>query len=137
LQKLEGFARDGGLLIATRRTPSLAPGLMDGKTQTGRVREMSRRVFEGASAPARFVKDEDTELGRLLSRLVAPDVSLSPAAGDVGFVHRRSAFAEVYFLANTGNKARNVQATFRLEGLTPEWWDPFTGKVYAARVLGR
>src|SRR5438046_2985826 len=58
LQKLEDFVREGGILIATRRTPSLAPGLMDGETQTDRVREMSRRLFEGASAPAHFVKNE-------------------------------------------------------------------------------
>ena len=135
LGKLEGFARYGGILIATRRTPSLAPGLMDGETQTDRVREMSRRLFEGASAPAHLVKDEDLELRRVLSSLVAPDVSLSPAAGDIGFVHRRSAFAEVYFLANTSNEARSIYATFRLEGMTPEWWDPFTGKVYPASVL--
>src|SRR5207249_2223515 len=83
-------------------------------------------------APAHLVKDEDRELGKLLSSLVAPDVSLSAAAGDIGFVHRRSAFSEVYFVANTSNEARSIHATFRLEGMTPEWWDPFTGKVYPA-----
>ncbi|PYV21682.1 MAG: hypothetical protein DMG27_20125, partial [Acidobacteria bacterium] len=135
LQKLEAFVREGGILIATRRTPSLAPGLMDGETQTDRVREISRRLFEGASVPARFVKDEDRELGQLLPSLIVPDVTLSPPAGDIGFVHRRSTFAEVYFLANTSNEARSIHATFRLEGMTPEWWDPFTGKVYPASVL--
>jgi hypothetical protein len=137
LQKLEGFARQGGILISTRRTPSLAPGLMGQGTETGRVRELSQRLFEGSNAPGYFAKDDNLELGQLLRRLAAPDVTLLPAAAEVGFVHRRSAFADVYFLANSGNQARSVQATFRVEKMAAEWWDPFTGKVYPASVLAR
>jgi hypothetical protein len=137
LQKLEDFARHGGILVATGRTPSLAPGLAEGETQTSQIREMSRRLFEGASSPAPLVKDEDTGLGKMLSSLVTPDVLLSPPAPEIGFVHRRTEFADFYFLASTGNQARSMQATFRVAGMQPEWWDPFTGKVVAAEVLAR
>src|SRR5579859_397900 len=137
LQKLQGFVRHGGILVATGRTPSLAPGLADSAAQTGQIRGISRRLFEGASAPAHFVKDEDAEPGKTLSSLFIPDVSLSSAAPEIGFVHRRTEFADVYFLANTGNEARSTQATFRVSGMSPEWWDPFTGKIRSAEVLAR
>lgn len=137
LRKLDDFVRHGGFLVATRRTPSLAPGLAGAETQTSQIREMARRLFEGPSAPAHFVKDEDAEPGKTLSSLLPPDVSLSPATPEVGFVHRRTDFADVYFLANTGNEARSTKATFRVPGMQPEWWDPFTGKVRPALVLAR
>jgi len=49
LQKLDEFVRKGGILVATRRTPSLAPGLTDAESQTAKIREWSRAMFE---APA-------------------------------------------------------------------------------------
>jgi alpha-L-rhamnosidase len=134
LAKLADFAHQGGILVATHRAPSLAPGLMDAAAQTTAIRETSARLFDGPSAPAHFVK-EDGALGATLADLYSPDVVLSPPAPDVGFVHRRCEFAEIYFLANTGNLAHMVQATFRVAGMQPEWWDPFSGKARPAQVL--
>ncbi|HEV2349561.1 MAG TPA: glycosyl hydrolase [Terriglobia bacterium] len=137
LRKLEHFARQGGILVATRRTPSRAPGLMDADDQTREIRQTVARLFDGPSAPAHFVQDEGGELGKTLADLYQPDVVMSPSAPEIGFVHRRCEFAEIYFLANTGNQARSVQATFRVDGMRPEWWDPFSGKVKPAQELAR
>ncbi len=49
--------------------------------------------------------------GRSSSRLsaaVPPDVTFDPAAPEIGFVHRRLADADVYFVANTSNTSRSV-----------------------------
>ena len=137
LRKLEDFARQGGILVATRRTPSLAPGLAEGEAQTSQIREMSQRLFEGPSVPAHFVEDEDSKLDKMLSSLIPPDISLSPSVPEIGFVHRKTGFGEVYFLANTGNQTRSTQATFRVAEMQAEWWDPFTGNIAAAEVLAR
>jgi alpha-L-rhamnosidase len=137
LRKLDDFARQGGILVATRRTPSLAPGLMDAEAQTIAIRQTSERLFDGPSAPAHFVKDEDADLAKVLAGLDPPDVALSPSTPVIGFVHRHCEFAEMYFLANTGNQRHHVQATFRVGGMQPEWWDPFTGMVKPAEMLAR
>ncbi len=110
LQKLSEFAKAGGTLIATRRIPAQAP-----------VRS--------------FVAESG--LPEALARALAPDVTLSPAAPEVGFVHRSADAGEIYFLANTGNTPRSVKATFRVTGLDPQWWDAFTGRVEAAAVVER
>jgi len=47
----------------------------------------------------------------------------------VGFVHRTLPFAEVYFLANTTNQPVQGAAAFRVVGMEPSQWDPFTGKL--------
>jgi hypothetical protein len=53
---------------------------------------------------------------------------------DIGFVHRSTAFAEIYFLANTSSERREAKATFHVTGKHPEWWNPFTGNAAPATV---
>jgi len=78
----------------------------------------------GTLVPAR--REED--LGRRLAAAVPPDVMLAPATPEIGFVHRRLPDADVYFLANTSNVARDVTARFRSRRAHAELWDPFTGR---------
>ena len=130
LEKLEEFARGGGVLIATRRTPSEAPGFQSSDHQ--KVADVSRRVFEGANAPGRFVADEKSQLTAALNAGLSPDLLLSQAVPQIGFIHRRTADAEIYFVANTDNVRHKAVATFRVAGKIPEWWDPMTGRVSPA-----
>jgi hypothetical protein len=137
LRKLEDFVRGGGVLIATRRLPALAPGLQATSAEQNEVRDIVRRLFEAQTTAARSVKEEHQLLGETLTSLLPPDVSLSPAVPEIGFIHRRSGDAEIYFVANSSNVRRNVEVTFRVAGLQPEWWDPLSGRVSAADVSGR
>jgi hypothetical protein len=138
LKKLEEFARGGGVVIATRRIPKVAPGFTATESERSQIREISRRLFEGPSAPAHFIEDENRQLGTKLAGLLKPDVSLSPAAPEIGFIHRSAEQAEIYFLANSSNMRHNAKATFRLRGenqmTRPEWWNPLTGEVSPAHV---
>ena len=136
LRKLEGFVRSGGVLVATRRIPQITPGFQATEAEQREVQEISRRLFEGKGAPAHFVKDEG-QLGSTLNALFRSDVALSPSVPEIGFVHRKTADAEIYFLANTSNERKSVGARFRIEGLQPEWWNPMTGQVSAADIQSR
>jgi hypothetical protein len=133
LRKLEEFVKGGGVLIATRRLPAMAPGLLATESEQEQVREIVRRLFDGPSAPAHFVKDENAQLGTTLAGLLQPDVLLSPAVPEIGFVHRRTSDAEIYFVANTSNVHQKVNATFRVENTHAESWDPMTGSISAAQ----
>jgi hypothetical protein len=74
----------------------------------------------------------NNELSKLKSAL-APDVAMDmTAAPEIGVVHRKLPFAEIYFLANTANHPVHANATFRVTGLEPAWWDPYTGKISGA-----
>jgi hypothetical protein len=128
LPKLDEFVRKGGILVATRRTPSLAPGLTDAENQTARIREWSRAMFEAPGGRGHVVTDE-TKLGVELHAALAADIATAP---EIGFVHRKLAFGDIYFLANTSNHPVHSPATFRVTGLEAAWYDPFTGKVTGA-----
>ena len=43
------------------------------------------------------------------------------------FVHRKLDDGDLYFVDNRNDRAENVDATFRVEGKTPELWDAATG----------
>jgi len=131
LKELEQFARGGGILIATGRLPDRAPGYLSTDADTASVREIVKHLFKGPDAPGIFLENE-TQLGVVLAKRLAPDVVISPASPEIGFVHRHTDGGEIYFLANTGNQPRRVQARFRATGLRPEIWDPMTGGVRPA-----
>jgi alpha-L-rhamnosidase len=136
LRKLDEFARGGGIVIATRRLPARAPGLKASDEDQEAVKDLTRRLFERADAPGVFVPSEG-QIGEVLSRRLRPDVAFASPAPDIGFVHRHTAEEDVYFLANTSNVRQRMQATFRVTGSQPEWWNPLTGGVEAAEVIER
>ena len=138
LRKLEEFVRGGGILVATRRLPSLVPGWKASAAEQQELRDSIKRLFETPNAPAIFVKDENAQLTPALGARLQPDVAIAPASAEFGFVHRSTEDAEIYFVANTSNVRQKITATFRVaDGMQPEIWDPFTGRTspQSGRVL--
>ena len=135
MKTLEKFAEAGGIVIATRRLPDLAPGYITPDADTKAVRDIVQRLFKDANAPGIFVED-DSQIGAALAKRLAPDVAISPAAPEIGEVHRHTAAGEIYFIANTSNKPRSVDAAFRVEGMQPEIWNPMNGEVSPAAASG-
>jgi hypothetical protein len=133
-RRFEEFVRGGGTLIATGQAPSKAPGLKAAESDHGFIKETSQRLFTAANAPARVVQDVAASFLDTIRKVSTPDVTLSAGAREIGFVHRKTSDADIYFLANTSNAKQTVQATFRIEGMKAELWDPFTGTVAAASI---
>jgi len=133
MRKLEEFARAGGIVIATRRLPAIVPGFKATKAEQSELNEIVKRLFEGASAKGYFVEDEKQPLVQKLKSLLQPDMSLEASAPEIGFVHRRTNDAEIYFIANTSNAPQRSRATFRASSL-PQWWDPLSGSLSSTKV---
>jgi hypothetical protein len=127
-EKILDFARQGGIVIATLRLPATAPGLMRAKEDSARLRELSQTIFHGEIASAHFVGDE-TGLGTELEKSLRPDMMLSPRTPEIGFIHRKLAEGDLYFIANTSNLSKHVQARFRDAVGRAEAWDAFSGEV--------
>jgi hypothetical protein len=131
-RKFEQFVSEGGILVATRRTPSQQPGFRSSKTDHDQIVEISKRLFEGTTKTAQLVTDEST-LRAVLNRLLPPDVGLSEPNSDIGFIHRKTEDADIYFIANASNTTQRVNATFRVDKTIAESWDPFDGSTSLAR----
>ncbi|MGO9617232.1 MAG: glycosyl hydrolase [Bryobacteraceae bacterium] len=142
LIKIAEYAHKGGIVIATGRFPSLAPGFLEAKTDTPQIREIANALFEAPDARGHLVKD-DAKLAETLHELLKPDVTAPP---EIGFVHRRipspghgfnvSYSADVYFLVNTANHRAHGPTWFR-GGPACDSWDPFTGKMTLVAQVSR
>ncbi len=125
-RQIETYARNGGMVIATRNLPSRAPGLQEAETDTPQEREISEELFHATPGKGLFVSDEK-QLRNTLAHSLKPDFTTSPHAPEIGFVHRKLPFADLYFLANTSNHPISTNATFRASQPHAEWWDPSSG----------
>jgi hypothetical protein len=134
LRKLEEYARAGGVVIATRRLPAVAPGFRDTESEGQQIREISQRLFEGPKAPGHFVDDESGQLRAKLIALVTPDMGLWPRVPDIGFLHRHAEEAEIYFVANTSNMPQRTRAMFHTDYRFAQWWNPMDGSIAPAEV---
>jgi hypothetical protein len=128
-RKLEEFVRGGGVLVATRRAPSAVPGFLATQSDNETIVEISKSLFEGTSAKARLVADEKAELGTTLNRMFLPDVHIRPMSKDIGFIHRKTSDADIYFVVNTSNSKQDLSFSFRGRGPNAELWNPFDGSV--------
>jgi hypothetical protein len=127
LKRIESYVRAGGIVVATRRLPAIAPGVKVTDAERDEFARIVRDLFGGVNPKVQFV-EKDEEIGATLRSLTQPDVSISPSAKDFGFVHRRTEDADIYFVANTSNQKRSVQITFRSASSSKaETWDAING----------
>jgi len=136
LKLLDVFARGGGVLLAVGRMPERAPGFLATPADHQAVHALSSALFEVAQAPAHFVRDAG-DLAATISRLAVADVGLTPATPDIGVVHRRAGDMDIYFVANTSNMPRDVEARCRTKNNGAEWWDHVHGTTRGLTVALR
>jgi hypothetical protein len=126
MRTLEAFAAQGVRVVAVRRTPGRAPGHLATDADDAAVRAGSDRLFRGAAGAGAFATS-DADVAPALKTAVAPDMAVTAGANVLGVVHRRTADADVYFVANTSNQPVAASATFRVAAGRAEQWNPLTG----------
>ncbi len=130
--KILEFARRGGIVVATRRLPDTAPGFLHAAEVTAQVRTISQELFHGQVATGHFISNE-RELGAALAGWLHPDFLVTPRSSEIGFIHRRLATGDLYFVANTSNHRQSFHASFRSARANTEVWDAFSGESYGIR----
>jgi len=134
LNRVREYVTHGGVVIATKRLPSLAPGFKENETETPQIKKLTEELFGGSQKKTKFVEDESA-LGAAMTSLVTPDFSTGIASVPVmGFIHRKLDDSDVYFLVNTSNRPVKTTANVRMSGLGAEWWDPFLGTSHPAAI---
>lgn len=113
LRKIAALVDAGAVVVGDR--PAMTPSLAD---DAGEFDRLVEQVWGRGKA------SEGEALDTAMHRLgIAPDCTFG---GDVDpelrYVHRRLAQGDVYFITNGTERARAIDASFRVSGLAPEIW---------------
>ena len=126
LEKVQELVNGGAKVIGTkpRQSPSLTNYPNCDKQVSSYVEELWGRGL---------IKDRTIE--EALSN-TTPDFKVeSSDATDISFIHRKTAEADSYFIANARKEARELRTRFRVTGKQPEFWNAETGTITDAVVF--
>ncbi|MBY0239806.1 MAG: glycoside hydrolase [Burkholderiaceae bacterium] len=133
LARIDAYAQRGGQVIAVGALPSAAPGFLDAQAVGEQVRAASQALATRSTVQ---VVPDDGALGAALARAVRPDLLVRGQNGDVGFIRRQLADADIYFIANTGNQPVRTSAAIAQQRRHAAWVNPHDGSARAVSWSG-
>jgi hypothetical protein len=138
LRKIDSLVRAGATVLGPR--PGRAVSL-EGGAEGAKLFTETADALWGANDPAKGAR----EVGKgriawgmparelLAADGITPDVTLTHADGspapDTDWIHYRIGKTDVYFLAELGGAARDINASFRINDRVPELWNPVDGSI--------
>jgi len=144
IQKLKDLVAAGAILVAPH--PSTSPSLMDYPGGDDCIRQIDTDVWGPYGGIQRYHQKEGHPFGKgivysglsleevFYDEHIEPDFRhTSPDLDDtIVWIHRQTADADIYFVANQQPHAVDLTARFRVINKKPECWDPSTGEITPA-----
>jgi hypothetical protein len=144
LGKIKELVAAGATVIGPR--PVGSPSLTDYPRCDEEVRRLARKLWNAGEETLGLeseVRSQEPEKGkarvleaRSLKRVLeglgaSPDFEqLTKTGGNpLRWIHRRTAGAEIYFVANSNAEPVNVECAFRVKDRVPEFWHADTGEI--------
>jgi hypothetical protein len=139
LQKIRELVAGGATVVGARLLR--APGLTNYPAADDAVQALASELWGDLDGVSRTIRRYGKgmvvwglPLDQILAALNVPkdfesDMSLD---ADVAWLHRRSGETDIYYVANLADRARKLQARFRVRGREAELWHPDTGEIEPA-----
>lgn len=132
LRKIRDLVAAGVAVVGT--APTQSPSLQNFPAADAEVRRLAAEVWgdcDGKKATERAFGDGrvfcGVELSEVFKRIaITPDIELPE---DLGWTHRRTADADIYFVHNPTSVPRHVELSLRAAGRTPEIWHADSGAI--------
>jgi hypothetical protein len=130
LEKIAELLKKGATVLGPK--PSRVYGLTNYREQEAKLNQLANEIW--GSGKAKKV-NRKYGAGRIVSgataREVLSDLGIFPdfqyqwsSSGEgLDYIHRRSDSGDIYFIRNTDSVAVQVEASFRVTGKQPEFWD--------------
>ena len=145
LRKVKELVAAGATVIGAK--PQRATGLQDFPDCDAEVTRLANELWGDAADQAggehrcgqgRVIWGK-TAREVLLADGVPPDFEFTGGDAEtvLDYIHRRDGDAEIYFVANRGNRWEEASCTFRVSGKTPELFDPLTGQTRPLSVYSQ
>ena len=137
LEKLRELVQNGMMLLSGK--PTRSTGLSDYADKDARFRKIVEALWgdiDGDKITEHQFGKGKVFSGRkpqeVLQRLnMLPDFTYNSNSGDapIIFTHRRNEETEIYFLSNQRRSYEELVCSFRVNGKSPELWNPATGAI--------
>jgi hypothetical protein len=134
LRKLRDLVAEGAVLVAAR--PQGGLGMQARDADVNAVVDELWGPAGAAPEPRRYGRGRIYSHPNLTAALdaeaISPDVAVSQACSeDCGLMslHRHTPDADIYFLSNRENAARELRLVFRVKNLVPELWRAESGDI--------
>lgn len=122
LNKIRELVRQGAPVLLGKTAPGYTPGLHNAQENDHKVADLAGQLW-GTGKRNRGKENvyRDTGLQDVLDQYhILPDFE-----GPFAYIHKQDAQKDIYFLTGQGY----AECIFRIDGKTPEIWDPVSGKV--------
>ncbi|RMF98141.1 MAG: glycoside hydrolase, partial [Planctomycetota bacterium] len=119
LRKVAELVRNGAVVVGPR--PVAGEGLQDDDEE---IESLAAELWDTGRVRTEPAREILAELG------VPPDFTYTGASeeADIDYIHRRTAEADIYFVADRGKQPQRLRCAFRVLGKAPELWNPVTGE---------
>jgi hypothetical protein len=134
LKKISELVKAGATIVGPQ--PTSVPGLNDWEKENRELNKLATELW--GAADGKTVVENRYGKGRVFAGIttdealkkqhIEPDFSFT-GTHEIDFIHRTTAFGEVYFLRNEKSEAVRATCRFRVQGLYPELWDASTGDI--------
>jgi hypothetical protein len=139
LRKVAELVRGGATVIGPR--PVRSPSLVGGPSAEAEHAALAEEIWGDLDGSDRTRRSHGAgtvvwgqSLAAVLSHAgISPDVEFAPPLdGEIAWIHRRTADAEIYYVTSSANRPVELDVRFRVAGREPEIWRPESGRVEPA-----
>ena len=135
-KKLKELVVNGAVILGDK--PVDSPSLMDDEKDLQELKSIANELWGTTKRGVKQVGKGRVYWGKTIDEVlkeeeIAKDVIVSKDL-DINWIHRETKDAHIYFVASKEEKPVDVSLSFRIQNLTPQIWDAFTGNQQNAKV---
>lgn len=125
-ENIRRFAEAGNLVICAQQLPDKSCGLMNAEENDSVVKTIMQELLD--SGKLLFAENKREALVDCLKEHVIPDLSISEGAKDIGYVHKVTEDADIYFVSNMSRNEYVTTLRFKAQTAPSMVADPMTLK---------
>ncbi|WP_435414384.1 glycosyl hydrolase [Polaribacter aestuariivivens] len=127
LKIMEALVKDGAKIIGKR--PKKSPSLTNYPQNDVVIKNTAKKLWDSNS-----IKDISIHQFLEENKIISDFSVENGSKDDISFIHRKTAEADIYFIANTKKEGREIVGRFRVVDKQPELWNSETGDIIKVAV---
>lgn len=136
IKKIKELVHAGAVILGDK--PMGSPSLMDDENDLKALKAISDELWGTTKSGVKQIGKGKVYWGKTLDEVlkterITKDV-IVPAGLDVNWIHRETKDAHIYFVASKGEVPLDATLSFRINNMSPQIWDAFTGAQQDAKI---